>query len=261
MDTAISKWKQYRYLTWTIAITDFKLRYHGSLLGYIWALLKPLIHFSILFFVFSSIFSRGGTNPYYSLELLTGLTLFNFFNQGTTAGMKSLVSKAGIIKKIQVPHWILIVAASITSFLIFAMNITIIIIFFLFKGVYPSFTAIVLFLLAIAGIWVINLSFGFLMSPLFVRFRDLGMIWEVLLQAVFYASPIIYPLTMMPEEIHKYILINPIASLIHFTKESFIYERFLDAWQYGLFAVAILLVLLCCMYIYSKTANKIAENI
>ena len=108
--------ENYKELIWMLAKTDFKLRYHGSALGYVWAILKPLLMFTILNFVFSELFnSRGNGIPHYSLQLLVAIILFNFFSEGTSAGMNSLLTKSQLVTKIYVPRWTIIVAATINS--------------------------------------------------------------------------------------------------------------------------------------------------
>src|SRR5690606_30974460 len=127
--------------------TDFKLRYHGSVLGYLWALLKPLLTFAVLNFVFSSIFNPRTTGAdTYSLELLVGLMMFYFFSEGTSAGMSSLLSKAQLVTKIYVPRWTIILASTINATLVFLVNLLVIVLFFAIKGFMPSFPSIWMFL-------------------------------------------------------------------------------------------------------------------
>jgi ABC-type polysaccharide/polyol phosphate export permease len=203
----MKKHENYKELIWTLAKTDFKLRYQSSFLGYLWALLKPLLLFAIMNFVFSSIFnSRGIGSEYYSLQLLVGIVLFNFFSEGTTAGMNSLLSKSQLVTKIYVPRWSIIVASTINAALIFVMNLIVIVLFFGIKTFLPSFESIALFLLFSVATYVIILSFSLITAPLFVKFRDLILIWEVILSALFYATPIFYPLQMLPTNIQKVLL-------------------------------------------------------
>ena len=211
--------ENYKELIWMLAKTDFKLRYHGSALGYLWALLKPLLTFAVLNFVFSSIFNPRGTGmETYSLQLLVGLMMFYFFAEGTSAGMSSLLSKAQLVTKIYVPRWTIILASTINATLIFLMNLLVIAFFFALKGFMPHFPAILMFLLFSVFIYIIVLSFSLITAPLYVKFRDLAMIWEVMLMIIMYASPIIYPLVTLPAKYHTLILLNPLAFIINFTK-------------------------------------------
>jgi ABC-2 type transport system permease protein len=203
--------ENYRELIWVLAKTDFKLRYHGSALGYLWALLKPLLTFAILNFVFSSLFNpRNNGVDIYSLELLVGLMMYYFFAEGTSAGMGSLLSKAQLVTKIYVPRWTIILASTINATLIFLMNLAVIVFFFAIKGFMPHWPAIAMFLVFSVFIYILILSFALITAPLYVKFRDLSMIWEVMLMIIMYASPIIYPLQMLPAKYHQILHFFPL---------------------------------------------------
>jgi ABC-2 type transport system permease protein len=254
--------ENYKELIWMLAKTDFKLRYHGSALGYVWALLKPLLLFTIINFVFSSIFNaRGAGNQYYSLQLLVAIILFNFFNEGTSAGMGSLISKSQLVTKIYVPRWTIIIASTINAALIFAMNLIIIVAFFAFKHFLPSFESVLLFFLFSLATYSIVLSFALFTAPLYVKFRDLAMIWEVIITALFYATPIFYPLQMLPTWIQKILLLNPMAFIIHFTKEGLISNHFADLWKTVIFISTIIFLFLFSIFSYKKSISHVAENI
>ena len=256
------KHENYKELIWMLAKTDFKLRYHGSVLGYLWALLKPLLTFAVLNFVFSSIFNPRGTGENtYSLQLIVSLMMFYFFSEGTSAGLSSLLSKAQLVTKIYVPRWTIILASTINATMIFLMNLVVIIGLFVYKGFMPSIASILLFLLFSVFIYIIVLSFSLIAAPLYVRFRDLAMIWEVLLMILLYASPIIYPLVTLPAQYHKFILLNPIAFIVHFTKESMINNHFADWHQYSIFIAIVFGFFAFSIWAYKKLIVKVAEEI
>ncbi|HLB51046.1 MAG TPA: ABC transporter permease, partial [Patescibacteria group bacterium] len=174
--------ENYRELIWVLAKTDFKLRYHGSVFGYLWALLKPLLTFAILNFVFSSLFEiRGIGGEHYALQLLVAIILFNFFSEGTSAGLNSLIAKSQLVTKIYVPRWTIILSATLNSAMIFCMNLLVIALFFAWKGFLPSVGAIVSFVFFALATYLLVIMFSFFAAPLYVKFRDLAMIWEVLL--------------------------------------------------------------------------------
>lgn len=254
--------ENYKELIWMLAKTDFKLRYQGSILGYVWALLKPLLTFAILNFVFSSVFNPRGTGAdTYSLQLLVALMMFYFFSEGTSAGMNSLLSKSQLVTKIYVPRWTIILASTINATLIFAMNLLVIVLFFAIKGFLPSLAAILLFILFSICIYIIVLSFALITAPLYVRFRDLSMIWDVLLMIVLYASPIIYPLVVLPAEFHQLILLNPMAFIVHFTKEALINNHFASLLQYATFFSIVLGGFVLSIFSYRKFTPRVAEEI
>lgn len=254
--------ENYKELIWALAKTDFKLRYHGSVLGYLWALLKPLLTFTILNFVFSSVFNpRISGVDTYSLQLLVALMMYYFFAEGTTAGMGSLLSKSQLVTKIYVPRWTIIIASTINATLIFLMNLLVIILFFAIKGFMPSIPAILMFLLFSVFIYIIVLSFALIFAPLYVKFRDLLMIWEVLLMIIMYASPIIYPLVTLPAKYHQFILLNPLAFIVHFTKESLINNHFATLPQYAIFISIVFGTFAFSIWSYRKLIPKVAEDV
>ncbi len=258
---AVSQYRKYKNLIWVLAITDFKLRYQNSVLGYVWALLQPLLLFTILNFVFSSLFARDGGIEYYSLQLITSLMIFLFFSEATSAGLRSLVSKSQLVTKIFVPRWTIIVASTLNAFLIFLMNLIVIAGFFAWYKFVPSLSSVLMFIFFIIMLYLFIIGFSLIAAPLFVRFRDIAMIWEVVTRALMYLSPILYPLSMLPEKWHQIILANPVAFIIHFNKEALINGHFADFWQYTLFGITIIAVLFFGILAYRFQVNKIAEYI
>jgi ABC-2 type transport system permease protein len=256
----LKKHENYRELTWMLAKTDFKLRYHGSFLGYIWALLKPLLVFLVLNFVFSSMFfGRGNGNPNYSLQLITSIMMFSFFVEGTTSGMSSLMSKASLVTKIYVPRWTVILAPTINAAMVYLTSLIVVAGFYVYKQFMPSWEAIALFVFFSILIYVLIISFSFLTAPLFVRFRDLGLIWDVVTSVLFYATPVFYSLSMLPDEVQRIILLNPMAFIIHFTKEALISNHFPDPWQLVVFTTLVMLGFGLSLIVYKKTIAKAAE--
>lgn len=245
-----------------LAKTDFKLRYQGSVLGYVWALLKPLLMFLILNFVFSSLFNvRAEGIEHYSLQLLVAIMMFTFFAEGSSAGMQSLLSKSQLVTKIYVPRWAIILASTLNSAMIFLMNLLVIVVFFMWYQYLPSMASIGMFFISIVSIYILVVSFAFLTAPLYVRLRDLALIWEVLVSLLFYATPVFYPLQMLPAYIQQVLLLNPMAFIIHFTKESLASNHFAEPWQYGMFFLVLSAGFVLSIWSYRKLALRVAEHI
>ncbi len=254
--------ENYRELIWMLAKTDFKLRYHGSVLGYAWALLKPLITFMVLNFVFSSIFAqRGIGTEYYSLQLLVAVIMMSFFSEGSMAGMQSLLHKSQLVTKIYIPRWTIILASTLNSAMIYIMNLLIVVAFFVWHQFIPSFASVLLFILFSVLIYVLVVIFAFLTAPLYVKFRDLVMIWEVLLQIIFYATPVFYSLQLMPPALQQILLVNPMAFIVHFTKESLIMNHFPEVWQLLVFIAFIIIMGLISTVAYRTLVRRVAEEI
>jgi lipopolysaccharide transport system permease protein len=256
------KHENYWELVWALARTDFKLRYHGSVLGYVWALLKPLLTFLILNFVFSTIFNpRNSGIQYFSIQLLVSIMLFNFFSEGTMAGLNSLLGKASLVTKIYVPRWILVLASTVNATLIFGMNLIVITAFFAYYGFMPSFAAILMFIFFILLTFILILAFSFIAAPLYVKYRDLSQIWEVAIQALFYGSPIVYPLAIIPAKYHGILLANPIGYIIHFNKVALTQNHFPTFNQQAVFTSIVIALFVSSLFIFKKLEPKVAENI
>lgn len=216
-------------IIWQMSKTDLKLRYNGSILGFLWSLLKPLSLFIVLNTVFTYLFKN--TTPFYSLQLFVGLTLWNFFVEGTSAGISSLVARAGMLTKQPVPKWAIILSSSLTGFFSFFFQLVILVIFFGLMGVIPSWSAIGLFLLLIILEYIFIIGIDLILAPIYVRLRDIIQVWEVVLIAGFYLVPVIYPLKLIPAQMQKLIMYNPLARIIEMSKESLIFSQFPTVWE------------------------------
>ncbi|MBD3300118.1 MAG: hypothetical protein GF347_02090 [Candidatus Moranbacteria bacterium] len=251
----------YLQIMWMLAKTDFKLRYHSSVLGYFWAILKPLMIFLILNFVFSQVIGRGAGIEHYPLQLITGVIIWSFFAEGTTAGLSSLLQKSNIITKVYFPRWIVVVASTLNSLMIFSMNLFILVGFFLYYKVYPGFFDIISALIFFLIIYLLILTIAFILSPLYLKFRDLLQIWEVILQGLFYASPIIYPLSLMPAKFQKIILLNPIARLIDNVKRVLVFDQKADISSTIIFVLILSSIFLIGLYYFKSVSKGVAEDI
>ncbi len=254
--------ENYKELVWRLAKTDFKLRYHGSFLGYVWVILKPLLMFTILNFVFSSIFNfRNSGTPDYPLELLTALLLFQFFAEATMTGMMSLVSKAQLVTKIYVPRWTIVLGSTMNALFIFCMNLIVLAVFFVVYQKVPSLSGILMFVVFSLVLYALAVAFSFLTAPIYVRFRDLQNTWEVLLQVLMYSAPIVYPLSMMPMWAQKIILLNPFAFIIHFAKQGLINGGFTTFGHFALLLAGVIFAAAIAFLIFRKYEKTVAESI
>jgi len=205
--------QRYRYtviLLRQLVKTDFKLRYQGSVLGYVWSLLRPLLIFLILYFVFTRVFKVGDEVPHYPVYLLLGIVLWNFFVEITLGSVNSIVGKGEILRKINFPRYVIVVAGSFSALINLVFNFVVVGIFMHFDHVPFEFHDL-LILPFIVEIFILSLSVAFFLSAAFVRYRDVSYIWEVVIQAGFYATPVLYPLTRVPEKYAKIVVLSPIA--------------------------------------------------
>ena len=192
--------------------SDFKLRYQGSVLGYLWSLLRPLFMFGVLYVVFTHVIRVGNTIPYYPSYLLLGLVLWTFFIEATSSGMNSITGHGDMIRKVSIPKYLIVISTMLSAFVNFCLNMVIVFIFMLFGHV-PFRLTILVTPIVIIELMIFSLVVSFLLSALYVKFRDLSHIWDVVLQILFYATPIIYPLSIMPKSLIDYVSINPLAQI------------------------------------------------
>ena len=209
--------QRYRYsaiLLVQLVKTNFKLRYQGSVLGYVWSLLRPLLIFLILYLVFTVFLPVGKGVPHYPVYLLLGIVLWNFFTEVTSGSVGAIVDKGDLIRKINFPKYNIILAVAFSAVINLILNFIVIAIFMLVGGVAISWRALLLLPLLVE-LFVMSIALAFLLSALFVKFRDVSYIWEVCIQAGFYATPIIYPLSRIPyHRIRELMLLNPLAQIV-----------------------------------------------
>lgn len=223
-----------RILLKELTKTDFKLRYQGSVLGYLWALLRPLLMFAILYVVFTKLLKIGSDIPHYPVYLLCGTSMWSFFTECTSQGIQAIVNRGDLLRKISFPKYIVVVSATLTAVINMLINLAVVIIFALINGVTPSPTWL-LIIPAIFELYILSLGIAFLLGSINVKFRDITSIWDVLIQALFYAVPIIYPISMVAETSElaaKIILLNPISQSIQDIRFSLITPETITAWNY-----------------------------
>jgi ABC-type polysaccharide/polyol phosphate export permease len=202
---------RYRSLLYNLTMSELKLRYRRSVLGFLWTLLNPLLMMTVMTLVFSRVM-RMGTKDY-SVLLLAGLLPWTFFSQSINLSLMSIVGKGALLKKVYIPKAIIplsaVLATLVNSSLAFfpLLSLTAI------MG--HKLTSAVLFLpVAMVILAVFAVGWSLLFSCLYVYFRDFGHMTEVLLQAWFYASPIIYTLEMVPEQYRDAFTWNPVTYFI-----------------------------------------------
>jgi len=206
-------------LIWTLVRTDFKARYHGTFGGFLWALLKPLSMFIVLMGVFSFLFA---SDPTYKLDLIVGLFLWDFFAEGTKTGLTSLHARGYLLTKARVPCWILVVTSISNAAITLAVFCVVIVVFLTGAGRPPSVASLVAFAAYCAALAAIVVGFALASSGLFLRYRDLNQVWDVVAQAGFFFAPVIYPLGILPERYHIYLYLWPPTPIIEFSRAALV---------------------------------------
>jgi lipopolysaccharide transport system permease protein len=212
---------QYRGLIWNLSISEFKLRYKNSILGYFWSLLEPLLMLTVLYLVFSNLMRVQV--EHYQLFLLLGIILWNFFSRSTGIGMFSIVGKPGMIKKIYFPRDIFVISSCITALLMSLFESVVFIVFmFIFRV--PISSTIIYVPLILVLLFIFSLGVSMSLSALNVYFRDMQFIWDVFMQAAFFGTPILYTLDLFPENLRTIALLNPMARIIISARNTIIYS-------------------------------------
>lgn len=258
-----------RILLRELVVTDFKLRYQGSVLGYAWSLLKPLFLFAIMYVVFGLLVKLGSIE-HYAVYLLLGIVLWTFFAEATNQGMGSIVGRGDLLRKINFPKYILVLSTTISALINLVLNLIIVAVLMVINGVELHFSAL-LFPIFIVEIYVLALGLAFFLSALNVKYRDTSHIWEIIMQAAFYATPIIYPIALVIEKSEfaaKLLLMNPIAQAIQdaryvlITHETDTISTLFANGFYSLIPVGVVIIIFAIGTLYFKKHSKrFAENI
>jgi ABC-2 type transport system permease protein len=205
-------WRRFFDLLKLISVTEFKRVYFGTVLGYLWSLIRPLMLFGVLLLVFTQVF-RVGSNKveHYPVFLLMGIVLYTFFSESTSNAVTSVVSQEGVVRKTQFPRAVIPLATTVTAVFNLLLNLIIVLVFVLAFGVSPAWTWL-LFPLAIAVLFVGAAGMSMALSALYVRYRDTAIIWVVLAQVLLYLTPILYPVNSFGEESKEHLLMwNPLS--------------------------------------------------
>lgn len=260
--------KQNRALLAELVRTDFKLRYQGSVLGYAWSLLRPLLLFTILYIVFVKFLKIGNGVPHYPVYLLLGIIMWNFFLELTVQGLASVVGRGDLIRKIRIPRWIIVLSSSIGALINVLLNFIVLAVIMVINHVDVT-SSIALLPVLVIEVYLFALGISLFLSAAFVKYRDVSYIWEVVLQAGFYFTPILYPLTLISNlTLKKIILLNPMAQAVQDARYSLVTHheptvwRIFDHGPYAYIPVAIVVVVLIVGVLYFKSqADTFAENI
>ncbi len=256
-------------LTITLAVMEFKLRFFGSVLGYFWQLMRPLMLFGILYVVFTQFVRLGDDVPFYPAILLTGIVLYTFFADATSGSVTAVLDRENLVRKIEFPRLVVPLSVITLAFFNLFLNLLAVLVFVLITGVTPRLEWLALPLMlfplgAFAG------GLAMLLSALYVRFRDLQPIWEVVVQIAFYASPILYVIEVIPDLTLQHLVIwfNPLATILVQARHSLIDANAPNSWdaaggaEYLLIPAAIVIALLALgFWVFNREAPRIAEEL
>jgi ABC-2 type transport system permease protein len=262
--------RRFWHLTLTLARTDWKVRFFGSVLGYLWSLLRPLMLFGILYLVFSEVVGAGDDVEHFPIVLLSGMMLFFFFGEVTGAAATSLVDRESLVRKVGFPRMVVPLAVTVVGTFNLLLNLVVLAVFLVLNGVAARWSWLLVPIpLVLVGVFATGT--GLLLAALFVRFRDIKPIWDVVLQALFYATPILYPVQLVQEKsesLTHVLMANPLATLIQETRYLLLGDATPSAaaaigGTVWLLVPAAIIVVVTALgfYVFERTAPHAAEEL
>jgi ABC-2 type transport system permease protein len=258
-------------LSWLLAVTEFKLRFFGSLLGYVWQFMRPLLLFGVLYVVFSVFFEVGADMPYFAVSLLLGIVLFHFFSEATGGSVRSIVERENLVRKIEFPRLAVPISRVLSALLNLSLNLIPVVVFLLIAGGKPRWSWLEL-PFAIGFLVLFTLGIAMVVSSLYVRYRDVDPIWDVVAQIIFYGSPILYTVQTVEEkagaQVMNLLAVNPFTTAMQQARHALLGPGHYSASQtIGggvrlLVPVAIALLTFAVGFLlFNRRAARIAEDL
>jgi ABC-2 type transport system permease protein len=260
-------WRRFVNLTWIIGLTEYRLTYFGSVLGYLWSLMRPLMLFGVLYVVFSQIVKFGGDIQNYPVLLLFNIVLFNFFSDSTQRAVTAVVDSEGIVRKMHFPRLVIPLSTVLTGALNLILSLIAVFVFLLVYGVEPRATWLLLPVLLVPLV-AITAAVAMIVSAMYVRFRDVAPIWFVVSTILFYGSPVLYAIDAVPDSSQRWVMLNPIAMLLEQGRQWIVDPtargaiEVVGGWGWALVPLAIF-VGLCALgvWLFDREAPAIAERL
>ncbi len=273
-------WSRFWHLAYNIARSEFKLKFFGSALGYLWQVVRPLMLFGVLYVFFVLVFhvdkAKGAAAHNYGAQLLGSIVLFTCFAEGTSGAVRSVVDRENLVRKIQFPRLAIPISVVLLALFNLALNIVVVMVFALIEGVRPMLSWLELPLIVLM-LTVLTTGVAMLLSALFVRFRDISPIWEVVSQILFYSAPVILPAETVRAELgngkldhilyHVYTL-NPLVAIFQQFRHAMINRATLSAgqvmgsWLALLEPIALVAIIIVVgFWVFNRAASHIAEDL
>ena len=260
-------WRRAFDLLWLIGVTEFRRSYLGTALGYLWSLARPLLLFGVLLVVFTQAFDLGDRVREYPVLLLFNIVLFGFFQESTVMAVGSIVAQESVVRKTQFPRLVIPLAVVLTGLFNLGTNLVVVFIFILASGVDPMWTWL-LFPVVVVLLTVFTTAVSMIVSALNPRFRDIGIIWSVAVTALFYATPVLYPLDIVSGKLGQLLALNPLAPIFELAR-----KWVLDPTAPGPAALAggavwllvpaalYLAIVVLAVWVFNREAPRIAEEL
>ena len=247
-------WDMIRELAWS----DFKLRYKGSLLGFLWSFIKPLLMLLVLYGVFSLILTQK--IDHYILFLLLGIILWNFFVESTNISMSNILAKRELLKAVYFPRKNLVISSCLNALFTLVFNFAVFSLFLIFFRIQFNWVML-FFVIPISLLYILSLGVSYIISALYVKYRDIVHIWEVVLQVGFWITPIIYSIKMIPAKYINIYMMNPLARIIDDSRDIIIYGKSPELLSIIITALISIIIYVIGYYIYKKKSDYFAEDL
>jgi ABC-2 type transport system permease protein len=256
-------WRRAFELLLVMSATEFKRTYFGTALGYVWSIARPLLLFGVLLAVFTHLHLNRGV-PHYPELLLLNIVLFGFFQDAAGIAVPSVVVQEAVVRKTQFPRLVIPLSVVVTCLFNLALNLIVVFVFVLVSGISPRFTWLLL-PVVITMLLGITTAAALMLSALYPRFRDLGIIWTVFATALFYATPVIWALGYVSHRLQDIVItLNPLASILQLARVWVIDPHAPTPWALAgwrlIVPIAIYLgVCVIAVWVFRREAPRIAE--
>ena len=258
MNSYIQNFKKFKPLLGELVARDVKIKYRRSVLGVLWTLLNPLCMMIILSLVFSNIFKFDVEN--YSLYILSGQVVFNFFSGATTDAMSSIISNGPLIKKVYVPKYLFVLSRIISSFINLLASFTALLLVMIATRAELNWT-VVLVVIPLILLVVFSLGVGLVLAAITVKFRDVMHLYSVFTTALMYLTPVIYPMSILPNWLYKLVMLNPLTNMLMMFRDVMINNNIFDLKSLIIAIIETALMFLIGLYVFYKNQDEFILNI
>lgn len=249
----VNKLKKYQFLFEELVKRDFKKKYKRTIFGMYWSLLSPLFMLAVMAIIFGNFF--GNDIPHYTIYLFSGLIVFNYYTESTNEGMQALMGNAHIFSKVNVPKYLFLISKNISSLINFLIILCIYFVFVIADGIVPTWKFLLL-LYPFFCLIIINLGIGLILSALFIFFRDIRYLYDIIVRVVMYGSAIFYSVDKLSWDIQRFFYGNPIYVVINYVRKIVLYDQIPGLWLHLLLALYAFLFFSIGIIIYKKYNYK-----
>lgn len=251
-----------------LAVTSFRLRYADSVLGYLWSLMRPVLMFGMLYIVFVLVLLRGRTaaSENFPVELLVAIAAWTFFAEATSTSVSAIAANGDVLKKARFPRWVLVLAAVLSASMTLVVNFSLVIVIGIALHWYTIGTQTFVVLPLLLEFAALSIGLGFFLAAVYVRFRDLGYIWELALLLLFYGSGIIFPLSLVPARFQWLVMLNPVAQITEDLRHALVSPTI--PWAADILGRRLVLPIACVLlsvvigsFVFSRLAPRFGDHL